>query len=229
MSRSPLTVPEHAELPSEVRQAYVEVDRKFGVFILPQLQQLAAQEAVERLLARGAELAVQAADGGHTELLAGYRALLEEAQRELREARTQEVEKGGQVREQRQHTARLDTALAAAKARLPASRMGRLEGRLAELSGDGAELDGRLALIETSVLEWERLSQTRQAREADRLADQAHLPIRPRQMDTSRSRKARRDQARIVELARAFATQNLPGNSAAERRSDLEAAITSDQ
>ncbi len=229
MSRSPLTVPEHAELPPEVRQAYVEVDRKFGVFILPQLQQLAAQEAVDRLLTRGAELAAEAADGRHTELLAGYRALLEEAQRELREARTVEVEKGGRVREQRQHTARLDTALAAAKGRLPASRMGRLEVRLAELAGDGAELDDRVALIESAVTEWERLSQTRQAREADRLADQAHLPIRPRQLDTSRSRKARRDQARIVELARAFAIENLPGNSPSQRPSELEEAVTVDQ
>ncbi|MHB8332427.1 MAG: hypothetical protein ACYDEA_09570, partial [Candidatus Dormibacteria bacterium] len=137
MSRSSLTVPEHAELPAEVRQAYVEVDRKFGVFILPQLQQLAAQEAVDRLLTRGAELAAEATDGHHAGLLAGYRALLEEAQRELRDARTLEVERGGQVREQRQHVARLDTALAAAKGRLPASRMGRLEIRLAELAGDG--------------------------------------------------------------------------------------------
>ncbi|HUY54839.1 MAG TPA: hypothetical protein VMV23_06745 [Candidatus Nanopelagicaceae bacterium] len=229
MSRSPLTVPEHAELPSEVRQAYVDIDRKFGVFILPQLQQLSAREAVDRLLSRGAELAAQAAEGSHTELLAGYLGLLEEAQRELREARTQEVEKGGQLREQHQHTARLDTALVAAKGRLPASRMSRLEAQLAELAEAGGELEQRLALIEAAVLEWERLSQTRQAREADRLADQAHLPIRPRQLDTSRSRKARRDQARIVELARAFANENLSGRAVVEPGANREAAVTSDQ
>jgi hypothetical protein len=224
MSRSPLTVPEHAELPSEVRQAYVEVDRKLGVFILPQLQQLAAEEAIERLLARGAELASQAADGSHEELLAGYQALLEQAQRELREARTLEVEKGGQVRAQRQHTMRLDTALTAAKSRLPASRMSRLEAQLQELADGGGELEQRLELIDAAVLEWDRLSQTRQAREADRLADQAHLPIRPRQLDTSRSRRARRDQARIVELARAFADQNLSGPGP-----ERGAALSSDQ
>ena len=226
MSRSPLTVPEHAELPADVRQAYVDVDRKFGVFILPQLQQLAAQEAIDRLLSRGAELAAQAAEGSHTELLAGYLALLEEAQRELREARTQEVQRGGQLREQHQQTARLDTALVAAKSRLPASRMSRLDAQLSELAEAGGELEQRLAMIEAAVLEWDRLSQTRQAREADRLADQAHLPIRPRQLETSRSRKARRDQARIVELARAFANENLSASPAAEPGEGQEAPVT---
>ncbi len=226
MSRSPLTVPEHAELPAEVRQAYVDVDRKFGVFILPQLQQLAAQEAIDRLLSRGAELAAQAAEGSHTELLAGYLALLEEAQRELREARTQEVQRGGQLREQHQHTARLDTALVAAKSRLPASRMSRLDAQLSELAEAGGELEQRLAMIDAAVVEWDRLSQTRQAREADRLADQAHLPIRPRQLETSRSRKARRDQARIVELARAFANENLLASPAAEPGEGQEAPVT---
>ncbi|MHB8313271.1 MAG: hypothetical protein ACYDD0_08240 [Candidatus Dormibacteria bacterium] len=226
MSRSPLTVPEHAELPADVRQAYVDVDRKFGVFILPQLQQLAAQEAIDRLLSRGAELAAQAAEGSHSELLAGYLALLEEAQRELREARTQEVQRGGQLREQHQHTVRLDTALVAAKSRLPASRMSRLDAQLAEAGG---ELEQRLAMIDAAVLEWDRLSQTRQAREADRLADQAHLPIRPRQLETSRSRKARRDQARIVELARAFANENLSASPLAEPREGQEAPVTLDQ
>jgi hypothetical protein len=214
MSRSQLTVPEHPELPPEVRQAYVEVDRKFGVFILPQLEQLGAKAAVERLMAQGGELAEQAAGGTNSELVVGYQALLAEAQRELREARTEEVVRGAQGRDQRQHGARLDSALAAARSQLPASRMARLQVRLSELAAEGVELADRLAVVDGAVLEWDRLNQTRQAREADRLATQAHMPIRPRQTETSRSRKALRDQARIVELAKAFSapgSQALPG------------------
>ncbi len=216
MSRSPLVVPEHPELPPDVRQVYVEVDRKFGVFILPQLQPLAAEAASARLLARGAELAERAAAGQHSELAAEYRALLEGAQRELRDARTLEVARGSATRQERQRTARLDAALVVAKTRLPGGRMTRLEARLAEMNGDAGG-DETVALIEGAVLEWERLSQTRQAREADRLADQAHMPVRPRHTETSRSRKARRDQARIIELARAFALDNQPTGAGGER------------
>ncbi|MHB8394775.1 MAG: hypothetical protein ACYDC5_09780 [Candidatus Dormibacteria bacterium] len=219
MSRSPLVVPEHPELPPDVRQVYVEVDRKFGVFIFPQLQQLTAEAAVARLLSRGSELAQTAAEGRHAGLADAYRALLAEAQRELRDARTVEVERSSANRQERQHTARLDAALAAAKTHLPASRLARLESRLAETDGQ-ADVDQRVAVIEGAVLEWDRLSQTRQAREADRLADQAHLPVRPRHTETSRSRKARRDQARIVELARAFAMDEqaaVPAGAAGER------------
>ena len=40
MPRSPLAVPEHPQLAPEVRQAWVDVDRKLGVFIIPQLREL---------------------------------------------------------------------------------------------------------------------------------------------------------------------------------------------
>ncbi len=203
MSRSPLTVPEHSELPSEVRQVYVEVDRKFGVFILPQLQQVGAEEAVARLLQQGAELAQLAAAGQHLELAAQYRELLGAAQRELREARSQEVAREDSTRQERQRTARIDQVVAAARTRLPPTRMSRLEAQLSEL-GQDSNPDAKVALVEAAVLEWERLNQTRQAREAERLANQAHQPVRPRHTETSRSRRALRDQARIIELARAF-------------------------
>jgi hypothetical protein len=165
-------------------------------------------------MAQGGELAEQAAGGTNSELVVGYQALLAEAQRELREARTEEVVRGAQGRDQRQHGARLDSALAAARSQLPASRMARLQVRLSELAAEGVDLADRLAVVDGAVLEWDRLNQTRQAREADRLATQAHMPIRPRQTETSRSRKALRDQARIVELAKAFSapgSQALPG------------------
>jgi hypothetical protein len=204
MSRSPLTVPEHSELPPEVRQVYVEVDRKFGVFILPQLQQAGAEAAVERLLQRGVELAAMAAAGEHAELADRYRELLSQAQRELREARAQEVERESATRQERQRTARIDQVLAIARTRLPPTRMARLEAQLAETDGDAAP-EAKVAMVESAVVDFERLNQTRQAREAERLADQAHLPVRPRQTETSRSRRARRDQARIIELARSFA------------------------
>jgi hypothetical protein len=211
-----------------VRQAYVEVDRKFGVFILPQLQQLGADEAVARLLARGGELAEQAAGGTYAELVAGYQALLAEAQRELRQARTEEVQRGAQGRELRQHEARLDSAITAARGQLPVSRMARLVARLGEMGTDGADLADRLALVDGAVQEWDRLNQTRQAREAERMATQAHMPVRPRQTETSRSRKARRDQARIVELARAFSlTGSAPVTS--EEPAREEAVASSDQ
>lgn len=204
MSRSPLTVPEHPELSPEVRQVYVEVDRKFGVFILPQLQQAGAEEAVQRLLQRGEELAATAATGDHAGLADRYRELLGEAQRELREARAHEVERESATRQERQRSARIDQVLAIARTRLPPTRMARLEAQLAGGDGDGAP-EAKVTMVEAAVLEWERLNQTRQAREAERLADQAHLPVRPRHTETSRSRRARRDQARIIELARNFA------------------------
>jgi len=219
MSRSPLTVPEHPELPSEVRQVYVEIDRKFGVFIIPQLEQLQAQDAVSRLLGRGAELAQTAAEGAHADLAAKYRQLLADAQMELREARTREVAQENSIRHDRQRVARMDQALTVARGRLPQTRMSRLEARLAELDGTAGD-EERVAVIEGAVLEWERLSQTRQAREAERLADQAHLPVRPRHTETSRSRKALRDRARLIELARSFAAgeaESVPAGASEER------------
>ncbi|MGB6771098.1 MAG: hypothetical protein WBF51_03745, partial [Candidatus Dormiibacterota bacterium] len=81
--------------------------------------------------------------------------------------------------------------------------------RLAEMAekGDGED---QVALVELSVADWERLSQVRQSREAERLADRAHLVVRPRQQETARSRRALRDQAQVVALARAFALEGDP-------------------
>ncbi|MGC2191876.1 MAG: hypothetical protein WA751_06050 [Candidatus Dormiibacterota bacterium] len=197
-----LPPPEHAELPAEALQAFVEVDRKCGVFIFPQLNQLGATRAVEELVAAAVLLAESASAGAHAELAEGYRGLLGQAQLALREARTAEVQHESEHRDQRQSEARLAAALLSAKSRLPAARMARLQQRLAEMAeGEGGD---RVAMVEAAVTEWERLSQVRQSREAERLADRAHLAVRPRQQETARSRKALRDQAKVVELARAF-------------------------
>jgi hypothetical protein len=82
--------------------------------------------------------------------------------------------------------------------------MSRLEAQLSESDAEVSP-DAKVAMVDAAVLEWERLNQTRQAREAERLADRAHMPVRPRHTETSRSRRARRDQARIIELARTYA------------------------
>ncbi|MGA9920791.1 MAG: hypothetical protein WBR23_06010 [Candidatus Dormiibacterota bacterium] len=199
---SALPNPEHPELPAEVLQAFLEVDRKCAVFIFPQLAQLGAAGAVEELVAAATLLAESAAQGAHAELAAGYRELLGRAQLALREARTAEVHNEGKHRDQRQNDARLAASLLSAKSRLPAARMARLQQRIAEMADqDGVD---PVALVEAAVTEWERLSQVRQSREAERLADRAHLAVRPRQLETARSRKALRDQAKVVELARAF-------------------------
>ncbi|HVB13713.1 MAG TPA: hypothetical protein VNH38_03010 [Candidatus Dormibacteraeota bacterium] len=197
-----LPTPEHSELPAEALQAFVEVDRKCGVFIFPQLRQLGAAQAVDELVAAAALLAETATAGAHAELANGYRELLERAQLALREARTIEVQQESEHRDQRQIEAKLAATLLSAKARLPAARLVRLQQRLAEMAEEGG--GDRVAMVEAAVAEWERLSQVRQSREAERLADRAHLAVRPRQQETARSRKALRDQAKVVELARAF-------------------------
>jgi hypothetical protein len=197
-----LPTPDHPELPAEVLQAFIEVDRKCAVFIFPQLAQLGAAAAVEELVAAATVMAETASEGAHAELAAGYRELLGRAQLALREARTAEAHNESKHRDQRQNDARLTATLLNAKSRLPAARLARLQQRLAEMaeqeSGDPA------VVVEAAVTEWERLSQVRQSREAERLADRAHLAVRPRQLETARSRKALRDQAKVVELARAF-------------------------
>ena len=201
-----LPAPEHPELPPEALQAFVEVDRKCGVFIFPQLKQLGATSAVEQLVATALLLAETAAAGTHSELVDSYRDLLGRAQSALREARTAEVRHESEHRDHRQSEARLASSLLNAKSRLPAARMARLQQRLTEVAeGEGGD---RVAVVEAAVAEWERLSQVRQSREAERLADRAHLAVRPRQQETARSRKALRDQAKVVELARAFALGN---------------------
>jgi hypothetical protein len=201
-----LPAPEHPELPPEALQAFVEVDRKCGVFIFPQLKQLGATSAVEQLVATALLLAETAAAGTHSELVDSYRDLLGRAQSALREARTAEVRHESEHRDHRQSETRLASSLLNAKSRLPAARMARLQQRLTEVAeGEGGD---RVAVVEAAVAEWERLSQVRQSREAERLADRAHLAVRPRQQETARSRKALRDQAKVVELARAFALGN---------------------
>jgi 2-oxoglutarate dehydrogenase complex dehydrogenase (E1) component-like enzyme len=218
-----LPAPEHPELPPEALQAFVEVDRKCGVFIFPQLKQLGATSAVEELVAAALLLAETAAAGTHSELVDSYRDLLERAQSALREARTAEVRHESEHRDHRQSEARLASSLLNAKSRLPAARMARLQQRLTEVAeGEGGD---RVAVVEAAVAEWERLSQVRQSREAERLADRAHLAVRPRQQETARSRKALRDQAKVVELARAFAL----GNSDRSPDTGPEGADQSDQ
>lgn len=218
-----LPAPEHPELPPEALQAFVEVDRKCGVFIFPQLKQLGATSAVEELVAAALLLAETAAAGTHSELVDSYRDLLGRAQSALREARTAEVRHESEHRDHRQSEARLASSLLNAKSRLPAARMARLQQRLTEVAeGEGGD---RVAVVEAAVAEWERLSQVRQSREAERLADRAHLAVRPRQQETARSRKALRDQAKVVELARAFAL----GNSDRSPDTGPEGADQSDQ
>jgi hypothetical protein len=221
-----LPAPEHPELPPEALQAFVEVDRKCGVFIFPQLKQLGATSAVEELVAAALLLAETAAAGTHSELVESYRDLLGRAQSALREARTTEVRHESEHRDHRRSEARLASSLLNAKSRLPAARMARLQQRLTEVAevAEG-EAGDRVAVVEAAVAEWERLSQVRPSREAKRLADRAHLAVRPRQQETARSRKALRDQAKVVELARAFAL----GNSDRSPDAGPEGADQSDQ
>jgi hypothetical protein len=200
-----LPPPQLPELPSEALQAFIEVDRKCGVFIFPQLKQLGAQAAVEELMEAATSLAQPEGSGG--DLAEGYRALLARAQAELRQARTKEVEQEADHRDRRQAEAKLAASLLAAKSRLPAARLVRLQQRLAETAEEASGED-QVALVEQAVSDWERLSQVRQSREAERLADRAHLVVRPRQQETARSRKALRDQAQVVALARAFALED---------------------
>ncbi|MGA8426641.1 MAG: hypothetical protein WB801_03540 [Candidatus Dormiibacterota bacterium] len=202
-----LPPPENPELPADVIQAFVEVDRKCGVFIFPQLRQLGAEAVVEEMVAVAAALGQQGSAVTATDLAEGYRALLARAQAELREARTKEVEQDADHRDRRQSEAKLAASLLAAKSRLPAARLARLQQRLAEVAEEGTGED-QVALVDHAVADWERLSQVRQSREAERLADRAHLVVRPRQQETARSRKALRDQAQVVALARAFAIQD---------------------
>ena len=206
--RSSLPAPEHPELPADVRQAFVEVDRKCGVFIFPQLEQLGAIDAKEQLVTAARELAEAASSGAHQDLAARYRALLGQAQAALRQARTVEVSQESGLRSRRQAEAQLAATLLAARDQLPQARLVRLQQRISELPDDDGGA-GKVAMVEAAVAEWARASHTRQVREAERLADRAHLPIQPRRRETSRSRKAIRDQARVVELAKAFSLDDI--------------------
>ncbi len=206
-----LPPPVHEELSAAALQAFVEVDRKCAVFIFPQLQQLGASLAVAELETAAAQLAESSSAGANAELAQGYRDLLAKAQLALREARTEEVRQDSELRDRRQGEARLAASLLSAKSRLPAARMARLQQRLAEMADDQGS--DRVATVEAAVAEWDRLSQVRQSREAERLADRAHLAVRPRQLETARSRKALRDQARVIELAKAFGLEE-PGGAA---------------
>ncbi|MGA8206893.1 MAG: hypothetical protein WB867_02520, partial [Candidatus Dormiibacterota bacterium] len=106
-----LPPPENPELPADVIQAFVEVDRKCGVFIFPQLRQLGAEAVVEEMVAVAAALAQQGSAVTATDLAEGYRALLARAQAELREARTKEVEQDADHRDRRQSEAKLAASL----------------------------------------------------------------------------------------------------------------------
>jgi hypothetical protein len=213
-----LPPPQPLDLPAEALQAFVEVDRKCGGFIFPQLKQLGAEAAIDELVAAAASLGQPEGPGG--DLAAGYRALLARAQAALREARTKEVAQEADHRDRRQAEAKLAASLLSAKSRLPAARLVRLQQRLAEVAEE-ASGDDQVAMVEQAVSDWERLSQVRQSREAERLADRAHLVVRPRQQETARSRKALRDQAQVVALARAFALQDPePRSEPSEEESD---------
>ncbi|MGH7608619.1 MAG: hypothetical protein ACREOD_01555 [Candidatus Dormibacteria bacterium] len=205
MATSSLQVPEHSELPAEVRQAFVELDRKCGVFIFPQLRQLQAEEAIEGLRTESQRLASEAAEGRHQGLEDAYRQLLDRAQAALRQARAQEVAQAGPKGQQERHQVQVASSLAAARTRLPPARLARLEEHLRQLGENSAEPGpAQQAAVEAALSEFERLLQDRQTREAERLRHRAHLPVRPRQQHSSRSRRARRDQALVVELARSF-------------------------
>lgn len=216
MPRSPLAVPEHPQLLPEVRQAYVDVDRKLGMFIIPQLRQLGRTEDVDALVAQGTDLARRAAAGEHEGLDAAYRELLGAAQGALRRARTDEVRTSQADGVRRRAAADLGSQLQHARTRLPARRMARLEESLAGL-GDGEDaMEARQQSISSAIEEWDRLSQARQSREADRLATTAHLPVRPKTRETSRSRRARRDQARILGMSQTLGL----GGGESDRRLD---------
>lgn len=224
MPRSPLAVPEHPQLPPEVRQAYVDVDRKLGVFIIPQLRQMGKAEDVELLVATGVNLAHRAADGDHQGLEASYRELLAEAQQALRRARTEEVRVAEAEGSRRRAASDLSSHLQNARTRLPVRRMARLEESLAEL-GDGEDtLDARQRVITAAIDEWERLSQSRQTREADRLAATAHLPVRPKTRETSRSRRARRDQERLLSMSEFLGSAGAENDRRTENGKDRAAA-----
>ncbi|MGH7692401.1 MAG: hypothetical protein ACREOA_06820, partial [Candidatus Dormibacteria bacterium] len=78
-----LATPDGAELPEGVLRAFVEVDRKCGLFIFPQLRQLGAEDEVEQLVDAGRQLALGTAQGDPQALAAlesGYRDLLARAQ-----------------------------------------------------------------------------------------------------------------------------------------------------
>jgi hypothetical protein len=215
-----LPPPENPELPADVIQAFVEVDRKCGVFIFPQLRQLGAETVVEEVVAAAAALAQQGSMVTASDLAQGYRDLLARAQAVLREARTKEVEQEADHRDRRQSEAKLAASLLAAKSRLPPARLARLQQRLGEVAEEGSGED-QLALVDQAVADWEHLSQVRQSREAERLADRAHLVVRPRQQETARSRRALREQAQVVALARAFAIQDPePRSEPSEEESD---------
>ena len=221
MPRSLLPPPEHPTLPSEVRQIYIEVDRKCGTFIFPKLHQLGQDEVVGALAERGAALAERATAGDHPTLEADYRALLSDAQRALREARTVEVAEAAD----RQRTASARSQLAArvgdAKGRLPAARWARVQQQLAALPDGPDGVADQLELLSRALQDVDQQQRSRQDREAARLASQAESVVRPRQAESPRSRRARRDQAALLaqmEMAPALpATRPHPRTDGAHR------------
>jgi len=176
----------------------VDVDRKCGTFIFPQLHELGAGEVVETLVARGEELAARAGGGDHEGLVAAYQALLGSAQQALREARSHEVQAGALRQVESAARSRLDARLAQARGRLTPARFSRLQSELAELADGSVGADGRLAVIERTLHTTDEAARVREVREAERLRSQAHLVVRPRPQDSSRSRRALREQAQLL-------------------------------
>lgn len=176
----------------------MDVDRKCGTFIFPQLQELGQGQVVEGLVARGAELASQAEVGAHDRLVDGYQDLLAAAQRALREARAQEVTEGAARQVESQARSKVISRLQLAKGRLSPPRWAKLEAELAQLPDGAAGADARLAAIERTLRTREDAERVREVREAERLRAQAHLVVRPRAQDSSRSRRALREQAALL-------------------------------
>ncbi len=176
----------------------MDVDRKCGTFIFPQLAELGRTAEIDALVARGGALAEQAAAGSHVGLVEGYQALLGAAQQALRAARADEVSES-QVRQvETQARARVSSRLQQARGRLTAAQLTRLEAELARLP-DGAEgTDRRLAVIERTLRSRQDAERVREVREAERLRTHAHLVVRPRAQESSHSRRALREQAALL-------------------------------
>ena len=198
MPRSPLPPPEHQALPPEVRQIYVEVDRKCGTFIFPQMHELGAGDVVAELAARGGALAERAAAGEHETLEADYRQLLNDAQGALRAARAREVADAADRQRAAGVRSQLAARVADAKGRLPAARWARLQQQLAALAEGADGIAAQLEVITRALQGIDQQQRTRQDREAARLASQAESVVRPRPAESARSRRARREQAALL-------------------------------
>ncbi len=176
----------------------MDVDRKCGTFIFPQLRELGQDEVVDGLVARGAELAERAGSGAHDGLADAYQALLAAAQQALRAARAQEVHEGAARQVESAARSRVAARLAHARASLTAPRFARLQAELVQHPEGADGADARLAVIERTLASRETAERVREVREAERLRTQAHQVVRPRAQDSSHSRRALREQAELL-------------------------------